>query len=117
MAKYLCHSTYGTLIRRKVLRHGDDGFIFTPKEVVLRIFIALKIHRSRPGLNPRSLDSVVSTITITPPRAMRSRRRWKDNIKMNVRQMGVRILSTFIWIEVGSSNELLVGTVVNLRVP
>jgi hypothetical protein len=34
------------------LRHGTDGFTSPPKEVVLRIFITLKIHRPRPGLNP-----------------------------------------------------------------
>jgi hypothetical protein len=35
---------------------------------VLRIFIALKIHRPRPGLNPRTLDLMASTITTRPPR-------------------------------------------------
>jgi hypothetical protein len=30
---------------RKILRHGTSGFTSHPKESVLRIFIALKIHR------------------------------------------------------------------------
>jgi hypothetical protein len=36
----------GHLARRKVLRQGADGFNSSPKEGVLRIFIAPKIHRS-----------------------------------------------------------------------
>jgi hypothetical protein len=32
-------------------------------------FITLKIHRPRPGLNPRTLGLVASTLTTTPPRA------------------------------------------------
>jgi hypothetical protein len=55
----------------KILRHGADGFTSPPKEVVLRIFIALKIHRFRPGLNPLTLSPMASTITITPPRTTR----------------------------------------------
>jgi hypothetical protein len=47
---------------------GTDGFTFLPKGVVLRIFIALKIHRPRPGLNPRTLYSLASTITTRAPR-------------------------------------------------
>jgi hypothetical protein len=34
-------------------------------------FIALKIHRPRPSLNPRTLGPVASTLTTTPPRAMK----------------------------------------------
>jgi hypothetical protein len=30
---------------RKTLRHGTDGFTSSPTEVVLRIFVALKIQR------------------------------------------------------------------------
>jgi hypothetical protein len=32
-----------------MLRRGTDGFASPPKEVVLRIFVALKNHRHRPG--------------------------------------------------------------------
>jgi hypothetical protein len=49
------------------LRHGTDGFTSPPKEVVLRIFITLK--NPRPGLNPRTLGPVASTLTTSPPRA------------------------------------------------
>jgi hypothetical protein len=38
--------------RRKILGHGTSGFTSHPKEVVLLIFIALKIHR--PGWVPTS---------------------------------------------------------------
>jgi hypothetical protein len=39
-----------------------------PKEVVLQVFITLN-HRPRPGLNPRTLGPVASTLTTSPPRA------------------------------------------------
>jgi hypothetical protein len=39
-----------------------------PKEGVLRIFIALKNPWPRPGLDPRLLGPVASTLTTTPPR-------------------------------------------------
>jgi hypothetical protein len=53
----------------KMLRHGTAGFTSPPKEVVLRIFIALKIYLPRPSLNPRTLGPVVSTIITRPSRA------------------------------------------------
>jgi hypothetical protein len=52
----------------KILWNGADGFTSPPKEGVLRIFIALKNQSPRPGLNPRTLGPVASTLTITPPR-------------------------------------------------
>ncbi|KDR12752.1 hypothetical protein L798_13056 [Zootermopsis nevadensis] len=51
------------------LRHGTAGFASPPKEVVLRIFIILKIHRPRPCLNLRTLGPVASMLTTSPPRA------------------------------------------------
>jgi hypothetical protein len=41
------------------LRHGTDGFTSPPKKVVLQLLIALKIHRPRLGLNPRTLGPVL----------------------------------------------------------
>jgi hypothetical protein len=52
----------------KFLRHGTFTFISHPKGGVLRIFIVLKNPSPRPGLNPRPLGLVVSTLTTTPPR-------------------------------------------------
>jgi hypothetical protein len=43
----------GSLTCRKILRHGADSFTSLSKEVVLRIFIAVKNLWARPGLNPR----------------------------------------------------------------
>jgi hypothetical protein len=40
------------------------------KEGVLRIFIALKNPSLRPGLNPRPLGPVASTLITTPPRRL-----------------------------------------------
>jgi hypothetical protein len=51
----------GFLTYSNVLGHGADGFTSCPQEVVLRIFIALKIHRPRPGLNLRISGQMAST--------------------------------------------------------
>jgi hypothetical protein len=55
---------------RKILRHGASGFTSTPKEGVLRIFIALNYLSPRPGLTPRTLRPVASTLTTRPPRQL-----------------------------------------------
>jgi hypothetical protein len=47
---------------------GPSRFTTHPKEGVLRIFIALKNPSPWPGLNPRPLGPVASTLTTTPPR-------------------------------------------------
>jgi hypothetical protein len=60
----------GPLTCRKILRNGTSGFTSHPKEGVLRIFIALKNPSTRPGLNPRPLGPVASTLTTTPPRRL-----------------------------------------------
>jgi hypothetical protein len=48
--KHLFHACR-VLLHAVNLRHGADGFTSPPKEGVLRIFITLKFHRPRPGLN------------------------------------------------------------------
>jgi hypothetical protein len=55
----------GSLTCRKILRHGTTGFTSHPKVGVLRIFIALKNPSPWPGLNPRPLSPVASTLTVT----------------------------------------------------
>jgi hypothetical protein len=57
---------------RKILRHGTSGFTSHPKEDVLRIFIALNQTRPSPwpGLNPRPLGPVASTLITTPRRRL-----------------------------------------------
>jgi hypothetical protein len=65
-AKYLCHTPQGSLTCRKLERHGADSFTSPPKEVVLRILSPLKIHRPRPGLNPRNFGPMASKITSRP---------------------------------------------------
>jgi hypothetical protein len=52
---------------RKVLRHGADVCISPPKESVLRIFVALKNPSPLPGLKPRTLGPMATTLTITSP--------------------------------------------------
>jgi hypothetical protein len=49
---YLFHTLKGSLICRNILRHGTDGFISPPKEVVLRIFIAIKNPSFSAGVEP-----------------------------------------------------------------
>jgi hypothetical protein len=58
----------GYLTCLKILWHGTSGFTSHPKEGVLRIFVALINPLPRPGLNPRLLGPVVSTLTTTQPR-------------------------------------------------
>jgi hypothetical protein len=57
-----------SLTCRKILRHGTYGFALHLKEGVLWIFIALKNPSPRPGLKPRPLGPVATTLTTTPPR-------------------------------------------------
>jgi hypothetical protein len=65
--QYLKHLK-GSLTCCKIL-HGTSGFTSHPKENALRIFIALK-NLSLPGLNPRPLGPVASTLTTTSPRRL-----------------------------------------------
>jgi hypothetical protein len=37
----------------------------------------------------------------------RPKRRWEDNIKMDLRQIGFRGMTGFIWLTIGTSGELL----------
>jgi hypothetical protein len=62
----LSHSE-GIFICCKILRHEADGFT-SPPDVIIRICFALKIHRPRPGLNPRTLGPVAIKITTRLPR-------------------------------------------------
>jgi hypothetical protein len=63
LTKHLFHARK-VLLHAINLRHGTDGFTSPPKEVVLWIFITLKIHRPRPGLNPQTLGPVASTLLL-----------------------------------------------------
>jgi hypothetical protein len=60
----------GSLTCRKILRHGISGFTSHLEEDVLRSFIALKNPSSPPGLNPRPLGPVASTLITTPRRRL-----------------------------------------------
>jgi hypothetical protein len=73
----------GSLICHKNLRHGTSNSTSHPKEGVLRIVIALKNPSSRPGLNPRPLGPVASTLITTAPRRLKSS--LTLNIKMKVK--------------------------------
>jgi hypothetical protein len=52
---YLFH-TVGMFIRLRTLRYGEDGFT-SPKESVVRIFIALKRSIASVGFEPANLGS------------------------------------------------------------
>jgi hypothetical protein len=66
------HDTFRDLLHAANLRHGTHGFTSLPKEGVLRIFLALKIRRLRPGLNPRTWVPEASTLTPRSPKPLRS---------------------------------------------
>jgi hypothetical protein len=57
LTKNLFH-TRKVLLHAVNLRHGTDGFTSPPKEIVLRIF------SPQPGLNPRTLGPVASTLPL-----------------------------------------------------
>jgi hypothetical protein len=59
------------LLHADILRHGDNGFTSSPKEGVLRMFIALKNEQPRPGLNVRTLGPMTSTLVTTPLRRLK----------------------------------------------
>jgi hypothetical protein len=67
LPKHLFHISKGSLTCRKILQHETDGFTPPPLKEGLLIFILLKVHRPRPGLNPRTLGPMASTLNITPP--------------------------------------------------
>jgi hypothetical protein len=48
---------------RKTLRHGSSGFTSPLKEGVLGFLSALKIHRPRPGLDPRILGPITKNLS------------------------------------------------------
>ena len=62
LPKFRLPLKFRDLLHAANLRHGTDGFTSPPKEVVLRIFFALKIRRLRPGLNPRTWVLKASTL-------------------------------------------------------
>jgi hypothetical protein len=69
LAKYLFYTSKGSFTCRKILRHGTDGFTPPPRRKVRCGFLSpIKIRRPRPGLNPRTLRPMASTLTIRSPR-------------------------------------------------
>jgi hypothetical protein len=58
----------GSITCHQILRYGDSGFASHSNEGVLWNFIALKNPSPWPGLNPRPLGPVASTLAITPQR-------------------------------------------------
>jgi hypothetical protein len=51
------------------LRHGTDG-LTSPKKTHAEGFVARKIRRLRPGLNPRSWVPEASMLTTRPPKPL-----------------------------------------------
>jgi hypothetical protein len=78
------------------MARGADGCTSPLKEIVLRILLPLKSHRSRRGLNTRTLSKMSNTLTARPPRKLKAslrikfhkvkkmrhqRRNWENNYK------------------------------------
>jgi hypothetical protein len=80
------HTLYISLTCRKILRHGADSFTPPPKEGVLWINIAL-VNPLRPDLNPRTLDPVASTLTITPLTQLKFINGYHTNCRQHVRKI------------------------------
>jgi hypothetical protein len=60
------HGKCTDLLHAAKLRHGTDGFTSPPKEGMLKIFIARKIRRLQPGLNPRTWVPEASMLITRP---------------------------------------------------
>ena len=65
------------------LRYGSHGFTFLPKEVILRIFTLWKIHRPRPGWNPRT--------SVSMRRDMESKRPWISSWRISLHAVCTRV--------------------------
>jgi hypothetical protein len=65
--KYFFHTLYSSFMCCKILQHGASSFTFPLKEGELQFFITLKNPSPQPGLNPQSLGTMASTLTITLP--------------------------------------------------
>ena len=62
------HVTFRDLLHAVNLRHGTDGFTSPPKEVVLRIFFALKNPTASVGFEPANLGTKGQHATSKPPK-------------------------------------------------
>jgi hypothetical protein len=51
------------------------------------------------------------------PRPLRPRCRWVDNIKTDLREIGGVVQTGLMWLKMGTSEMVLVNTVMNLWVP
>jgi hypothetical protein len=53
----------------------------------------------------------VYTVLIGKPEGMRPlgrpRHIWEDNIKMNIKKWGVRLWTGFVWLRIGTSDDIL----------
>jgi hypothetical protein len=69
---YKCdfHGKCTDLLHAAKLRHGTNGFTSSPKKSMLRIFVARKIRRLHPGLNPRTSVPEASMLTTRPPKPL-----------------------------------------------
>jgi hypothetical protein len=47
----------------------------------------------------------------------RHRRKWEDNIRMNLREIGWYVVDWIIWLRLSTSGGLYVNMVMNFRVP
>jgi hypothetical protein len=62
------HTSNGSLICCKILGHGSTALLLLRRAVSCRFILPLKIHYHRPGMNPRTLGTIASTLIITPQR-------------------------------------------------
>jgi hypothetical protein len=62
------HSSKFSIICRKIVPHRADGFISSPKDGVLKNFVAPKNPSSQHDLNPITSSPMASTLNITVPR-------------------------------------------------
>jgi hypothetical protein len=67
--KYLFYTPQGSLTCRKSYDMGPTALLPLRRKSRYGFVSPLKIHRPRPGMNPRTLGTMASTINTRPPRA------------------------------------------------
>jgi hypothetical protein len=64
------HVAFRDLLHAVNLRHGTDGFTSSPKEGVMRIFLALKNPTASAGFEPANLSTKGQHATSRPPKPL-----------------------------------------------
>jgi hypothetical protein len=87
-------------------------------------FQGIYLHRERQsretqraGISPTGFEPASPEFELSKTALGRPRRRWEDNIKMDLREIGFGDVDWIHWVQDRDRWRTLVNTVMNLRVP